>query len=1492
MPSEELDVCSDNTNPRDVMATRFYVTTKTRHPEASCTCLGRAFATGLLFLFAAAVLAQPIAAQEMNIATEPPDSHLKIVTVAKEPSEAEAKTALRSYYAHYIVRFDGAQSKDIERVLGVRVENGNPPKETYATTGDPKGVTSPPAERDSVLRTIAVRRTQQGALHMYYGYSSVAQPENGSWQKGFDRWAQDEAAKAGKSFIVSASASVPTETSTPIAVESPQGTTAQRGAQSASANAAAGNAGDPLAATEAWTELASARNDMTTASGNESIFDYKVYRLNSNDPQFDYYMVVYSSEAIPNFLTGCSPIFCGWVQLSRDIIASVSTPAATPAALIDHGPTGTITTETTGFTIGGNLGFNSTGPTGGISASFSETWAQPSVTTIDHSNSTTADWHEDFTQASLGNVPGTSSGTFLSFQGAIFRVPTGTPSVSISYEHSTQWTIDLGASHGQPDSQRFQNTFSVSPPQFSVSPLSVVVASGVQQKFQVSATAPSSAPALGWTATATGEEWLTLGNTTGSGTCTSKCPIVEVNPGVPDGLVGFISFDTDPPSGSPSVSAGPIVVQVVSGHKARTTTTLTSSNSSVVQGQNVTFTVSVTSDKGSPTGSVTFLDGSASLQTVSLTNGKAVLNIGTLSTGSHSITASYGGDAAFLPSKSDPVSEAVTGNILANLFWWGIDRRPQYLGPIQYTFLLVPTSGPSIASGRITIFANGTSATTAELGPSLLSHILATTEPLGVGTFHLKAHWDGNNFFKATDAFNDIPGWDETITVIPASVSIALKSSATTAKVGDSVTLSANATITSSHRGHVDNPEGTVEFSDSGRPLATISLVNGNASFTTTSLNLGTHPILATFNGAPYYTAASSAVTNVSVLGNPTTVSLLVNPETQQTFGQPVTFTAQVTSTIPNSHTPTGTVTFFDHNLDTRQNGTLLTLPLSDGAVTSKAYSQLPGGHHSITCAYNADAIFAFSKCQPFQFTVNPAGSQTTLKIGEPSPTVYGEFIDLDVTVSNVNNQLLTNEAGTVTFKASQNTLPLGTVPLSGGKAHLQVSNVAAGENSITASWTGTNDYLESTSNPQPFAVSQAETATAVRSVQPSQVAPGQLVTVTYEVLILPPGGGQIVGEQVTIQDSSSPPFPDWQCTGPLTVDPHNPARYVGSCSFRPTSIGSRQLKSYFQALNDLNYEASVSLVGANLSVQPNVLANPSFSALTPSQTISAGTPSISLAGVISAGSQFPPSGEFVKVTIGSETQQAVIGSKGTFAIPNFAVKELSASPTPYAITYSYAGDANFRPARNSQTTLLVTNPTKTPTTTTIVSNAPNPAELEQLVEVAVKVSPTSGNETPTGSVMVSSDTDDSCSAKLAAGTGSCSLRLSKTGNRSLTAMYLGDSNFAPSTSPTATEHIGRCETLATLTSAPNPSDLGQNVTFSVTVRSQPACGIPTGNVTLAEHVGQEVRVLGQGNVSGGQVQFSINSLAIGAHEIDATYGGDNSHEGATSQSVNQAVNR
>src|SRR5215831_6356775 len=99
---------------------------------------------------------------------------------------------------------------------------------------------------------------------------------------------------------------------------------------------------------------------------------------------------------------------------------------------------------------------------------------------------------------------------------------------------------------------------------------------------------------------------------------------------------------------------------------APTATTLTSSSNPSNFGQSLTFTATAAGEGFtiSPTGTVTFFDGSTNLGTSNLNaSAQATLSTSTLTVGTHNITATYNGDTNFASSTSSVVNQLVQGAI-------------------------------------------------------------------------------------------------------------------------------------------------------------------------------------------------------------------------------------------------------------------------------------------------------------------------------------------------------------------------------------------------------------------------------------------------------------------------------------------------------------------------------------------------------------------------------------------------------------------------------------------------------------------------------------------------------------------------------------------------------------------------------------------------------------------------------------------------------------
>jgi hypothetical protein len=134
-------------------------------------------------------------------------------------------------------------------------------------------------------------------------------------------------------------------------------------------------------------------------------------------------------------------------------------------------------------------------------------------------------------------------------------------------------------------------------------------------------------------------------------------------------------------------------------------------------------------------------------------------------------------------------------------------------------------------------------------------------------------------------------------------------------------------------------------------------------------------------------------------------------------------------------------------------------------------------------------------------------------------------------------------------------------------------------------------------------------------------------------------------------------------------------------------------------------------------------------------------------------------------------------------------------------------------------------------------------------------------------------------------GTGTYSAAFNTPGNWTITVMDAANNISGTSASVAVATTAA---TTTTITSTPNPSALGQTVTFTATVSTDPTSGTPTGSVQFiidGANFGSAV-ALG----AGGSASITDSALSVGTHTITATYSGDATHGGSTSDPLTQTV--
>src|SRR5262249_2083138 len=143
------------------------------------------------------------------------------------------------------------------------------------------------------------------------------------------------------------------------------------------------------------------------------------------------------------------------------------------------------------------------------------------------------------------------------------------------------------------------------------------------------------------------------------------------------------------------------LVEVV--RQGASVTTVTPSANPVLFGTSVSFTATVTaaSGSGTPSGTVTFLDGSTLLGYAALDAvGQATLTTSALAPGVHNITVVYGGDLRFSDSSSAPLPEVIQLATNTDLV---STANPAVFGqPLSFTATVTTTFPGMTPTGHVT----------------------------------------------------------------------------------------------------------------------------------------------------------------------------------------------------------------------------------------------------------------------------------------------------------------------------------------------------------------------------------------------------------------------------------------------------------------------------------------------------------------------------------------------------------------------------------------------------------------------------------------------------------------------------------------------------------------------------------------------------------------------------------------------------------------------
>ena len=529
-----------------------------------------------------------------------------------------------------------------------------------------------------------------------------------------------------------------------------------------------------------------------------------------------------------------------------------------------------------------------------------------------------------------------------------------------------------------------------------------------------------------------------------------------------------------------------------------TTMLLTPSNYYPNAGASVPVTAQLFSPNGTPTGTVTFYaNGVEFASAVMGGNGAAIATTAPLSPGVNALVASYPGQGAFTACVSVEILILVqAASTTLNL---SSSASPSLLTQ-SVTFTATLGASFGTPTGSVQFTDNGVL-----LGSGTINSTgVATyaTSDLTAGSHDIEATYLGNTSYGGAQAsisqtvLNTLP----TTETVTSSLNPSLRN--------QSVTFTA--IVTSAYSA---TPSGTIAFSDGSTVLATVPLVNGVASFTTSTLPKGSQTITAAYSGDADYASNLASLTQI-VSGIPTTTTVVSITPIEIYAAQPSTITATVTGQGGNpAGPPAGTVAFM-------LNGASIgTSALNATGTATLIYAFPAAGSQAVTATYNADPDYAASSSVTVSKNVLINDSQTALNV-TPSPVLVFHTVTLTATVTSVSASAFgVAPNGTVTFMNGATSLGSATLNAS-GMATLAYSFSQEGNQNLVAIYAGNSAFQPSQSAAQLIVVQPSPTTTTVTASANPQVL-GAPVTFTATVSAGPGATAAPVGT-VTFYDGAT----------------------------------------------------------------------------------------------------------------------------------------------------------------------------------------------------------------------------------------------------------------------------------------------------------------------------------------------------------------------------------
>ncbi len=913
---------------------------------------------------------------------------------------------------------------------------------------------------------------------------------------------------------------------------------------------------------------------------------------------------------------------------------------------------------------------------------------------------------------------------------------------------------------------------------------------------------------------------------------------------------GGTGFGSPLTSGSPSLTVRPAVSMAIS-------------NNSVVTGQTLVFTATVTATTSfTPSGTVDFNNGVTDICTdVVLVGGMATCSIPNPVAGTYTVTATYNSDGADPNYGVSSITDIAVVTKSGTTTTTTTSLVPVVSGQtITVSATVAPSgSGSGTPTGTVVItdgVLNGQTCTIT-LGTNTSCTIVETTP----ATYTLTGTYSGDNNFSVSSG---------TATVVVNKSGTTTSTTTNLNPVVSGQTITVSATVSPSGLGS-GTPTGTVVVTDgvvSGQ-TCTITLGLNNNSCNITETTPTTYTLTGDYSGDNNFSASSG--TDTVVVGTDATTSTVTNDASSPVTGATFTFTDTVTADS-SSNVPAGTVAW----TVTDPNGNAVTCSdttLAGGFATCTITNAIAGTYSASAVFTDTDGNFQGSTSLPDTVVVGTDATTSTVTNDASSPVTGATFTFTDTVTADSSSNV---PAGTVAWTVTDpngNAVTCSDTTLAGGFATCTITNAIAGTYSASAVFTDTDgNFQGSTSLPDTVVVGTDATTSTVTNDASSPVT-GATFTFT---------------DTVTADSSSNVPAGTvaWTVTDPngnaVTCSDTTLAGGFATCTITNAIAGTYSASAVFTD-TDGNFQGSTSLpdtvvVGtdATTSTVTNDASSPVTGAtFTFTDTVTADSSSNVPAGTV-AWTVTDPNGNAVTC---SDTTLA--GGFATCTITNAIAGTYSASAV-FTDT-----DGNFQGSTSLPDTVVVGTDA---TTSTVTNDASSPVTGATFTFTDTVTADSSSNvpagtvawtvTDPNGNAVTCSDTT------LAGGFATCTITNAIAGTYSASAVFTDtDGNFQGSTSLPDTVVVGTDATTSTVTNDASSPVTGATFTFTDTVTADSSSNVPAGTVawTVTDPNGNAV-TCSDTTLAGGFATCTITNAIAGTYSASAVFTDtDGNFQGSTS---------